>query len=45
MILTAFYLHLGPFARDVIGSIDARLAELDLVAAAARSGQESLLRA
>jgi Domain of unknown function (DUF4070) len=37
VILTAFYLHLGPFARDVIASIDARLAELDLAAAADHS--------
>jgi hypothetical protein len=28
----AFYLHLGPFARQVIAAIDARLAELDLAA-------------
>lgn len=34
VILTAFYLHLGPFARDVIGSIDARLAELERAAPA-----------
>ncbi|HKF61184.1 MAG TPA: radical SAM protein [Dongiaceae bacterium] len=39
VILTAFYLHLGPFARDLIAAIDARLAELDLAAAAARSGR------
>ncbi len=31
--LMAFYLHLGPFARNVIAAIDARLAELDLAAA------------
>ena len=29
VILMAFYLHLGPFARKVIASIDVRLAELD----------------
>lgn len=29
VILMAFYLHLGPFARRVIATIDARLAELD----------------
>jgi radical SAM superfamily enzyme YgiQ (UPF0313 family) len=34
VILMAFYLHLGPFARNVIAAIDARLAELDLAAAA-----------
>ncbi len=33
VILMAFYLHLGPFARKVIAAIDARLAELDLAAA------------
>ena len=31
--LMAFYLHLGPFAREVIAAIDARLIELDLSAA------------
>jgi radical SAM superfamily enzyme YgiQ (UPF0313 family) len=30
--LMAFYLHLGPFARQVIAAIDARLAELDIAA-------------
>jgi hypothetical protein len=30
--LMAFYLHLGPFARQVIAAIDARLAELDRAA-------------
>ena len=35
VILMAFYLHLGPFARKVIATIDARLAELDLAVAAA----------
>ncbi len=30
--LMAFYLHLGPFARNVIEAIDTRLAELDVVA-------------
>lgn len=34
VILMAFYLHFGPFARKVIAAIDARLAELDLAAAA-----------
>jgi radical SAM superfamily enzyme YgiQ (UPF0313 family) len=34
VILMAFYLHLGPFARKVIATIDAKLAELDLAAAA-----------
>ena len=34
VILMAFYLHLGPFARKVIASIDARLMELDLATAA-----------
>jgi hypothetical protein len=29
MMLMAFYLHLGPFARQVIAAIDARLAELE----------------
>jgi radical SAM superfamily enzyme YgiQ (UPF0313 family) len=29
VMMMAFYLHLGPFARTVIASIDARLAELD----------------
>jgi radical SAM superfamily enzyme YgiQ (UPF0313 family) len=38
VILTAFYLYLGPFARNLIAAIDARLAELDLAAAAGRSG-------
>jgi radical SAM superfamily enzyme YgiQ (UPF0313 family) len=33
VMLMAFYLHLGPFARKVIATIDARLAELDLAAA------------
>ncbi len=33
VILMAFYLHLGPFARQVIAAIDARLAELDRAAA------------
>jgi radical SAM superfamily enzyme YgiQ (UPF0313 family) len=32
VILMAFYLHLGPFARKVIAAIDTRLAELDLEA-------------
>jgi hypothetical protein len=36
--LMAFYLHLGPFARQVIAAIDARLAELDLATVAAASG-------
>jgi radical SAM superfamily enzyme YgiQ (UPF0313 family) len=31
--LMAFYLHLGPFARQVIAAIDTRLAELDVGAA------------
>jgi radical SAM superfamily enzyme YgiQ (UPF0313 family) len=35
VILMAFYLHLGPFARQVIAAIDARLAELDLASASA----------
>lgn len=30
VILMAFYLHLGPFARQVIAAIDKRLAELEL---------------
>jgi radical SAM superfamily enzyme YgiQ (UPF0313 family) len=34
VIQMAFYLHLGPFARKVIASIDARLVELDLAEAA-----------
>jgi hypothetical protein len=34
VILMALYLHLGPFARQVIAAIDAKLAELDLAAAA-----------
>ncbi|HEY3845838.1 MAG TPA: B12-binding domain-containing radical SAM protein [Acetobacteraceae bacterium] len=34
VILMAFYLHLGPFARQVIAALDVRLAELDLEAAA-----------
>jgi hypothetical protein len=29
VMLMAFYLHLGPFARRVIETIDVRLAELD----------------
>lgn len=29
VILMAFYLHLGPFARQVIAAIDARLAEIE----------------
>jgi radical SAM superfamily enzyme YgiQ (UPF0313 family) len=33
VILMAFYLHLGPFARKVIAAIDTRLVELDLEAA------------
>ena len=33
VMLMAFYLHLGPFARKVIATIDVRLAELDLAAA------------
>jgi radical SAM superfamily enzyme YgiQ (UPF0313 family) len=33
VMLMAFYLHLGPFAREVIAVIDARLVELDLAAA------------
>ena len=33
VMLMAFYLHLGPFARKVIATIDAKLAELDLAAA------------
>jgi radical SAM superfamily enzyme YgiQ (UPF0313 family) len=32
VMLMAFYLHLGPFAREVIATIDKRLAELDLEA-------------
>ncbi len=31
VMLMAFYLHLGPFARKVIAAIDVRLAELDVV--------------
>jgi len=34
VILMAFYLHLGPFARQVIATIDAKLAELDHAAEA-----------
>jgi hypothetical protein len=34
MILTAFYLHLAPFARNVIAGIDAKLAELELATTA-----------
>ena len=30
VMLMAFYLHLGPFAKKVIAAIDARLAELDI---------------
>jgi radical SAM superfamily enzyme YgiQ (UPF0313 family) len=37
-MLMAFYLHLGPFARRVIGTIDARLAELDLEEAGMQRG-------
>lgn len=32
VVLMAFYLHLGPFARQVIAAIDVRLAELDRIA-------------
>lgn len=32
-MLMAFYLHLGPFTRKVIATIDAKLEELDLVPA------------
>ena len=32
VMMMAFYLHLGPFARQVIATIDARLAELDPLA-------------
>ena len=32
-MLRAFYLHLGPFTRKVIATIDAKLEELDLVPA------------
>jgi hypothetical protein len=42
VILTAFYLYLGPFARNLIAAIDARLAELDLAAAVGRSGAVAL---
>jgi radical SAM superfamily enzyme YgiQ (UPF0313 family) len=41
VILTAFYLHLAPFARNVIAGIDARLAELDLATAADSRGSGS----
>ena len=34
VILMAFYLHLGPFARKVIASIDTRLLELEVAEAA-----------
>src|SRR5580704_977730 len=34
VMLMAFYLHLGPFARKVIATIDARLAEFDRAEAA-----------
>jgi radical SAM superfamily enzyme YgiQ (UPF0313 family) len=34
VMLMAFYLHLGPFARRVIAAIDVRLAELEIGAAA-----------
>jgi len=34
VMLMAFYLHLGPYARKVIATIDARLAEFDLAEAA-----------
>jgi len=30
VMLMAFYLHLGPFARKTIAAIDVRLAELEL---------------
>ena len=39
VMLMAFYLHLGPFARKVIATIDARLAELDLAAADSDTGR------
>jgi radical SAM superfamily enzyme YgiQ (UPF0313 family) len=49
VMLMAFYLHLGPFARQVIAAIDVRLAEFDIEEAAgvgtgrgsSRSGQMS----
>jgi radical SAM superfamily enzyme YgiQ (UPF0313 family) len=37
VMLMAFYLHLGPFARKVIDSIDAKLEELDRAAPPARA--------
>ncbi|MGD0429928.1 MAG: radical SAM protein [Acetobacteraceae bacterium] len=42
MMLMAFYLHLGPYAKKVIAAIDARLAELDAEAEmAVGSGREA----
>jgi hypothetical protein len=41
--LMAFYLHLGPFARQVIAAIDARLAELDLAAVGASGARTQVL--
>jgi hypothetical protein len=34
VMLMALYLHLGPFSKRVIGEIDRRIAELDVVAPA-----------
>ena len=39
VILMAFYLHLGPFARTVIAAIDTRLAELELAGPADAVGR------
>jgi radical SAM superfamily enzyme YgiQ (UPF0313 family) len=39
MIMMAFYLHLGPYARKVIAAIDVRLAELDAAEVALRGYQ------
>ena len=46
VILMAFYLHLGPFSRQVIGEIDRRIAELDEavpVLAPARHGEAAVV--
>src|SRR5271165_6538220 len=42
VMMMAFYLHLGPFARTVIASIDARLVELGLAATGGAPGAEAV---
>ncbi len=43
VMLMAFYLHLGPFARQVIAAIDARLTELEFEKAGAAAAPDAVV--